>query len=129
VTLFYNITGIVIISESSIDAAGVYDQPDVISISNIEDGGLIRSYSNNEALMQHEYLTDINYVLSLGTYYSYLTLLYLGISCGWIWLTWFKYKEEASGLQRGLTLLPILKLIHVFSYGSYVRECPWPDQF
>ena len=60
VTLFYNITGIVIISESSIDAAGVYDQPDVISISNIEDGGLIRSYSNNEALMQHEYLTDID---------------------------------------------------------------------
>ena len=77
--------------------------------------------------MQHEYLTDIAYVKSLGVYYSYLTLVCLGISCLWIWIVWFKYKEQASGLQRGLTLLPILKLIHVFSYGNYVRECPWPD--
>lgn len=129
VTLFYNISAIVIISESSIDAAGVYEQPEVISVANIEDGALIRSYSGNEALMQHEYLTNINYVLSLGTYYSYLTLTFLAISCGWIWLVWKKYKEESSGLQRGLTLLPILKLIHVFSYGNYIRECPWPDQF
>lgn len=98
-------------------------------MANIEDGALIRSYSGNEALMQHEYLTNINYVLSLGTYYSYLTLTFLAISCGWIWLVWKKFKDEASGLQRGLTLLPILKLIHVFSYGNYIRECPWPDQF
>jgi hypothetical protein len=42
VTLIYNISAIVIISETSIDAAGTYDEPQVISISNIENGALLR---------------------------------------------------------------------------------------
>lgn len=128
-TLFYNITGLVIISESSIDAAGVYDQPDIISVANIEDGALIRQYTGSEALIQHEYLTNIPFVQSLGTYYSYFTLAFFAESALWIWLVWRKYKDEATGLQRGLTMLPILKLIHVYSYGNYVRDCPWSDQF
>jgi len=42
VTLNYNISAIVIISESFIDAAGLYNDSKVISITNIENGALLR---------------------------------------------------------------------------------------
>ena len=129
VTQFYNITALVIISESSIDAAGTYNQPDIISVAEIEDGAVIRSYTGNKAMLQHEYLTDIASVKALGIYYSYFSLAFLCLSALWIWLVWRKYRDEASALQRSLTLLPLLKLIHVYAYGSYVRDSPWSDQF
>lgn len=79
-------------------------------------------------MIQHEYLTDVAYVKSLGVYYAIFTLGFLVITGQWIWLVWKKFKDQSTGLQKGLTILPILKLLQVHFYWNYVTDCPWKDQ-
>lgn len=45
VTSLFNISAIIIVAESSIDAAGTYDEPKIISMANVEDANIIRAYS------------------------------------------------------------------------------------
>jgi hypothetical protein len=44
ITAVYNISAIIIISESSIDTAGTYDEPKILSLTTIEDGLLMMRY-------------------------------------------------------------------------------------
>lgn len=46
----------------------------------------------------------------------------------WGLLVWKKYREYSTPLQRGLLMVPVLKLIQVFLYGIYVGDCPWMNQ-
>ena len=59
ITGIYNISAIVIISETSIDTAATYDEPQIISLATIEDGILLMKYQKQHAYLEHKYLTDV----------------------------------------------------------------------
>ena len=77
--------------------------------------------------MSHYYLTNCQLVLPIKSFYIFFTIYCLLLVFGWILTVWHYYPEESSSLQRGLLILPVMKLIQVFIYGIYVGECPWEN--
>lgn len=67
-------------------------------------------------------------VLSVVGYYTFFTLAFLAMVLWWGNSIYRVYPMDSTALQKGLFMLPILKLICVFIYGSYVNLCPWPNQ-
>jgi hypothetical protein len=59
VTGIYNISAIIIITENSIDTAGTYDEPKIITFSTIEDGLVLMRFQRQQAFLEHKYYTDV----------------------------------------------------------------------
>lgn len=91
----------------------------------------MRSYAKpfvSQTRVEHKFLTNCEIVTSVGFQYNMMTIGYFLIIAGWYILVKKLFREECSTLQRGLMILPILKFIYTYMYGSYVSSCPWPDQ-
>ncbi len=88
-------------------------------------------YSGKETItakLEHQYLTNCPVVLSVVGYYTFFTLAFLAMVLWWGNSIYRVYPMDSTALQKGLFILPILKLVCVFIYGSYVNQCPWPNQ-
>jgi len=99
----YNITAVIIIFDTPIDAAGYYTNPRLISLSSTDDGELIKAYAypqreDIEGEIEHLYLTNCVLVQSIQIYYIILTTGYLVLSFAWIVSVWTIFDDYSTTL-------------------------------
>ena len=114
----YNIDGIIIQYDDTIEAAGYYASPELIAIISSEEGRKIKPLvqpitKEVHGKFEHEYITHCQLLTTWQGYYAVLSCLYMVVSLIWIQQNWSEYGEEYDGasLQKTLSVIPVMKLL------------------
>ena len=89
------------------------------------------------ASVSHSYQSNCDSFIQIEQFTLVITLGYLVMILVWSMTTWYVYGQwnqsnmingtSENLLQKGLTIIPILKMLKSLSFALYAGNCPWND--